>query len=188
MLNLAGKTVLIPTPNKSEQPKAYVIYGNPGENLNEAINYVRQQHMGRNRCNTGTSLLNISTSTTSGIVTTLSSVLSTSAPTMTSSIESPIVSVKSEPASTGYCDEANQECSMVVKAEPVTQGYGEQNEDDGPTTSKVPRIDNVTTDETASDRIKRLKEELKAKEQELDEIRRKRAKERLKACVMGIFQ
>ena len=78
--------------------------------------------------------------------------------------------VKDEPTTRGYGDEAQKDYSITVKSEPISS-------DCEPTPSKMARIDVTPATETASDRIKRLKNELKSQEQALDEIRRKRAKE-----------
>ena len=168
MLKLENKTILIPTLNKIGQPTAYVLENESGVSLTEAVQKITKQHMASHMDRTTTSVLSVSKTSTPNIVTKSSdssSLLPTSVPMTTS-----FSRVKDEPTTRGYGDEAQKDYSITVKSEPISS-------DCEPTPSKMARIDVTPATETASDRIKRLKNELKSQEQALDEIRRKRAKE-----------
>ena len=177
MLKLENKTILIPTLNKTGQPTAYVLENEPGVSLTEAVQRITKQHMASHMDKTTTSVLSVSNTSTPSIVTKSSgssSLLLTSVPVTTSFLR-----VKDEPITRGYGDETQKDYSITVKSEPISSDCEEQIQGDDcePTPSKMARIDVTPATETASDRIKRLKDELKSQELALEEIRRKRSKE-----------
>ncbi|XP_052086933.1 uncharacterized protein LOC127724117 [Mytilus californianus] len=189
MIKLGSKTILIPTINKADKPKAYVLECDQKTPLNEAIKLVTKQHMASLPDKTNTSILSLARSNPSATVTrqtpNTSSVATssfagwTSATTTSAHTTFPMNRVKSEPVTTGYGDEqGNNDYTVTVKTEPEFSGLGERDEskdtDSGPSANKVARTEDAPKTESASERIKRLRDELKTQEKALEEVRRKR--------------
>ncbi|CAC5391707.1 unnamed protein product [Mytilus coruscus] len=186
MIKLGSKTILIPTINKADKPKAYVLECDPKTPLNEAIKLVTKQHMASFPDKTNTSILSLVSSKPSATVTrqtpNTSSVATssfagwTSATTISAHTTFPMNRVKSEPVTTGYGDEKdnviNDDYTVTVKTEPFS-GLGERDEskdnDSGPSKNKVARTEVAAKTESASERIKRLRDELKTQEKALEE-------------------
>ncbi|XP_071135254.1 serine-rich adhesin for platelets-like [Mytilus edulis] len=187
MIKLGSKTILIPTINKADKPKAYVLECDPKTSLSEAIKLVTKQHMASFPDKTNTSILSLASSKPSATVTRqtpyTSSVATSSfagwASTSTTSAHTilPMNRVKSEPVTAGYGDEQeNDDYVVTVKTEPGISSDRDESKDNdsGPSKSKIARTEDAVKTESAPERIKRLRDELKTQEKALEEVRRKR--------------
>ncbi|CAC5391713.1 unnamed protein product [Mytilus coruscus] len=137
MIKLGSKTILIPTINKADKPKAYVLECDPKTPLNEAIKLVTKQHMVSFPDKTNTSILSLTSSKPTATVTrqmpNISSAATslfagwTSATPTSAHTTFPMNRVKSEPVITGYGDEQdNDDYTVTVKTEPEISGLGEK--------------------------------------------------------------
>ncbi|XP_063403469.1 mucin-2-like [Mytilus trossulus] len=187
MIKLGSKTILIPTINNADKPKAYVLECDPKTSLQEAIKQVTKQHMASFPDKTNTSILSLASSKPSATVTrqtpNTSNVATSSftgwasASTTSAHTILPMNRVKSEPVTAGYGDEQeNHDYTVTVKTEPEISGDRDESKDNdsGPSKSKIARTEGAVKTESASERIKRLRDELKTQEKALEEVRRKR--------------